>query len=595
MIAKRINIDKANDNPGRLGRYIADASHAGEKLLFAWHSGCQAETYDAALFEIEATQGLNTRCQGSKTYHLMISFRPEDEPSLTEENITSIEKAFAEALGFSDHQRVCGVHKNTNNLHLHIAYNMVHPERFTKHEPFRDFYRLSEVCREMEQRYNLAIDNGVTHEPGKRPRINQRAASMEAHSGEKSFQSFAIDHKDEIERALAESRSWSETHSALAKIGVKIVPRGNGLAVVSIDGRGAIKASALCRNIAKSRLAERLGQYSPPNQTSPQKKRYDREPIQPKDQVREALFHQYENLRAERQMRLQESRHEYLLGKKQIISLFSHQLKVIEARILPRKTKRKLVQLLYLEKRSTLADTSASYEEKILKIRKETPFNNWNGYLKWKANRGDEAALNVLRSRLQKSTIERADERSSDNMVETHAKANASIAQSEMQIATAGISWKYRSRLMAVTRMELLKAQEKINRSADACKPTIFSGTHYTIDNNGVVIFSLSSGGTIRDTGSKLYFSCDEATERAAVLYGLARFGKNILLKGNTIERKNGKRIDLPRSRTHQPLIARAQQNHQHSVRQLSELDVVRIGKRSKVFLQDNARSDLER
>ena len=148
---------------------------------------------------------------------------------------------------------------------------------------------------------------------------------------------------------------------------------------------------------------------------------------------------------------------------------------------------------------------------------------------------------------------------------------------------------------MAVTRMELLKAQEKIYRPTDASKPAIFSGTHYTIDNNGVVIFSLPSGGTIRDTGSKLYFSCDEATESAAVLYGLARFGKNILLKGNTIERKNGNGTDLPRSRNHKPFIALAQQNHQNSVRQLSELDVVRIGKRSKVFLQDNARSDLER
>jgi len=595
MIAKRINIDKANDNPRRLGRYIADASHAGEKLLFAWHSGCQVETYDAALFEIEATQGLNTRCQGSKTYHLMISFRPEDEPSLTKENITNIEKAFAEALGFGDHQRVCGVHKNTNNLHLHIAYNMIHPERFTKHEPFRDFYRLSEVCREMEQRYNLAVDNGVTHEPGIQPRINQRAASMEAHSGEKSFQSFAIDHKDEIESALVESSSWPDAHSALAKIGVKIVPRGNGLAVVSIDGRGAIKASALGRNLAKARLIQRFGNYSPPNQPAHQKNRYEREPIQPKNQVREALFHQYENLRAERQMRLQESRHEYFLQKKQILSLFSQQLKVIESRILPRKTKKKLVQLLYLEKRLTLADTRASYEEKIGKIREENPFNNWNGYLKWKANQGDEIALNVLRSRLPNSSIERADERTPENLAEKNAKANASIAQSEKQIATAGISGKYRSRLTALTRMELLKAQEKINRLADACKPAIFSGTHYTIDNNGVVIFSLSSGGTIRDTGSKLYFSCDNATERAAVLYGLARFGKNILLKGNTIERKNGKGTDLPRSRTHQPFIARAQQNHQNSVRQLSELDVVRIGKRSKMFLQDNACSDMER
>lgn len=215
--------------------------------------------------------------------------------------------------------------------------------------------------------------------------------------------------------------------------------------------------------------------------------------------------------------------------------------------------------------------------------------------MKWKANSGDEAALNVLRSRLQKSTTERADERTPENLAATHAKANASIAQSEKQIAVSGIPGKYRSRLMAVTRMELLKAQEEINRPTDACKPAIFLGTRHTIDNNGVVIFSLPSGGTIRDTGSKLYFSCDEATERAAVLYGLARFGKNIFLKGNTIERKNGKGTDLPRSRTHQPYIARAQPNHQNSVRQLSELDMVRIGKRSKMFLQDNARSDMER
>jgi hypothetical protein len=595
MIAKRINFEKGNDNSGRLGRYIADASHAGEKLLFAWHAGCQSETYEAALFEIEATQALNTRCQGSKTYHLMISFRPEDEPSLTQEKFITIEMAFAEALGFTDHQRVCGVHKNTNNLHLHIAYNMIHPERFTKHEPFRDFYRLSEVCREMEQQYNLTVDNGVTHEQEKQPRIHQRAASMEAHTGEKSFQSFAIDHKDEIERALADSRSWHDAHSSLAKIGVKIVPRGNGLAVVSIDGRGAIKASALGRDLSKSRLTQRLGKYSPPSQPVPQKKRYEREPIQPKTQAREALFHQYASLRNERQMRLQVSRQEYILEKKQTLSMFSHQLKTIESRILPRKTKRKLVQLINIEQRSTLAKLRISYEDTIQKIRKETPFNNWNGYLKWKANHGDETALNVLRSRLQNSTIERTDERKPENLMAAHAKSNASIAQSEKHIAAAGIVGKYRSRLMAVTRMELLKAQEEINRPTDACKPPIFSGTHHTIDNNGVVIFSLPSGGTIRDAGSKLYFSCDEATERAAVLYGLARFGKNILLKGNTIERNNNKRTALPRPRTHQPYAARAQQNHQHSMRQLSELDVVRIGKRSKMLLQDNARDNLER
>ncbi|MBM9616832.1 relaxase/mobilization nuclease domain-containing protein [Desulfobulbus rhabdoformis] len=595
MIAKRINIEKGNDNSCRLGRYIADASHDGEKLLFAWHEGCLSETYEAALIEIEATQGMNQRCQGSKTYHLMVSFRPEDEPRLSRENIITIEKAFADALGFSGHQRMCGVHKNTNNLHMHIAYNMIHPEGFTKHEPFRDYFRLSEVCREMENRYNLVIDNGITHDQNKQPKINQRAASMEAHTGEKSFQSFTIEHKDVIVKALTDSKSWHEVHTALAEIGVKIVKRGNGLAIASADGRGAIKASALRRDFSKNRLTQRLGDYAPPKRSVPQREGYQREPIQPKTPEREALFQQYRSLREKRQLRLRASQQEYRSTKTRAFSQFSYQLQTLEKRILPRKTKRKLTQMLHLERRATMAELHETYERKIQKIREEIPFNTWNGYLKWKAEQGDRTALDVLRSKKLNATLDRLDQGMQKNSPETFAQSTHSMALSEKQIAAAGISGKHRSRLLAVTRMELLKAQEKINQGTNPTRPLIFSGTQHTIDNNGVVIFSLPSGGTIRDTGSKLYFSCDETTEQAAVMYGLARFGKNIHLRGNSIERKNNKHTTLLRTRTHQPNIARAQQNHQHSLRKLSELDVVRLGKKSKMLLQDNARRDMER
>jgi hypothetical protein len=33
--------------------------------------------------------------------------------------------------------------------------------RFNIHEPFRDFYSLAKVCREMEQKYSLVVDNGM--------------------------------------------------------------------------------------------------------------------------------------------------------------------------------------------------------------------------------------------------------------------------------------------------------------------------------------------------------------------------------------------------------------------------------------------------
>ena len=62
MISKRIDRSKnSQGNFSALGNYARDASHKGEKCLFAWHEGCQAESYDIALQEIELTQALNTR------------------------------------------------------------------------------------------------------------------------------------------------------------------------------------------------------------------------------------------------------------------------------------------------------------------------------------------------------------------------------------------------------------------------------------------------------------------------------------------------------------------------------------------------------
>ena len=82
---------------------------------------------------------MRLRTTREKTYHLIVSFRPEDEAKLTPETLKEIELEFAKSLGFEEHQRHCGVHKNTHNLHMHVAYNMIHPEKLARHEPFRDF------------------------------------------------------------------------------------------------------------------------------------------------------------------------------------------------------------------------------------------------------------------------------------------------------------------------------------------------------------------------------------------------------------------------------------------------------------------------
>ena len=126
MISKRIDIEPENDHYADLALYIADAAHKGEKVLVRWCRGCLGgDNYADGIAEVLDVQRRNTRSKNAKTYHMLVSFRPEDEAKLTPALFKAMEERFAAALGYSEHQRHCGVHKNTANLHMHIAYNML--------------------------------------------------------------------------------------------------------------------------------------------------------------------------------------------------------------------------------------------------------------------------------------------------------------------------------------------------------------------------------------------------------------------------------------------------------------------------------------
>ncbi len=43
---------------------------------------------------------------------------------------------------------------------MHVAYNMIHPERHTRHEPLRDYDTRDRLCRRIEREYSLTVDNG---------------------------------------------------------------------------------------------------------------------------------------------------------------------------------------------------------------------------------------------------------------------------------------------------------------------------------------------------------------------------------------------------------------------------------------------------
>jgi hypothetical protein len=195
MISRHISIRPQNDHYRRLASYIAAIgayADQKEKPALTWCAGCQeGQDYAEGISEVEDTQALNTRARNNKTYHLVVSFRPEDAAKLTPEALREIEQRFAAALGLAEHPRHCAFHTDTQNPHVQVAYNLIHPEKLTRHEPFRDYSARDALCRELEKEYGLSVDNG--REQG-RAQSNERAVAVEAQRGEQSFVSYYWEH-----------------------------------------------------------------------------------------------------------------------------------------------------------------------------------------------------------------------------------------------------------------------------------------------------------------------------------------------------------------------------------------------------------------
>jgi Relaxase/Mobilisation nuclease domain len=83
--------------------------------------------------EISATQQLNTRAISDRTYHLLVSLRAGENPDA--QTLRVIEERFCKELGYAEHQRVSVVHHDTDNVHIHVAINKIHPRTLTLHNP----------------------------------------------------------------------------------------------------------------------------------------------------------------------------------------------------------------------------------------------------------------------------------------------------------------------------------------------------------------------------------------------------------------------------------------------------------------------------
>ena len=536
MIPKHIPREPENDNFRALALYAADAKigkEKGEKTLMSWHEGCMAEYYLDAMMEVEATQAMNTRTTKEKTYHLMVSFRPEDEAKLTPEIIKDIEKELAKAIGFSEHQRLCGVHKNTNNIHMHIAYNMINPQTFTRYEPFRDYPKLHEACRRLEKKYGLVVDKGIDGTIAKTDtKKHVIAETIEAQTGQQAFYNFVIAHKQSIMDFTKTASSWIEIHEEFLKMGMAVKPKGSGLIIQDRFGKHGIKASDIDRSLSKLQMEKTFGPYIEATKEQltniKAKAKYVAAPLHRHGKSHE-LYAQFQAEMERRKEALNAAKQREAQAYNSIANKFETQRKNIEKYPMLASHRRQLLQEIKAKEEAEVAANRIKLTEERTEIRKEIPYTSWTKFLQHHAALGDETALDILRSKKLKPEL------SADSSNETYlaeldiTKLKITKQSKERQAAvlsSLGINPKHKRALVAVIKMQELAAKETDLKTDDI---------KHRIDINGTVIFTLKTGGTIRDTGKEVYFSpYDNQAVTLGEKYAKLKWGRNVVIEGNT-------------------------------------------------------------
>jgi hypothetical protein len=271
---------------GKLIAYLVDTQGKGTRVGEVRITNCVSTELAWAVREVSATQGLNARAKSDRTYHLLISMRSGENPD--PETLQKIEGRFCRELGFDEHQRISVVHRDTDNLHIHVAINKIHPQKLTLHDPIQDYKTRSKLAAVLENELGLARDR---HE-----RAARKGHDMEAKTGLESFETWLR----ERAQHLVDATSWAELHGIASAYGVTLKLRANGFVFGDEEQGIFVKASAVHRLLSRAELEKRLGTFIDRDgiqiAEKERKERYEKRPVF-KKYNQSVLWRQYQTQR----------------------------------------------------------------------------------------------------------------------------------------------------------------------------------------------------------------------------------------------------------------------------------------------------------
>lgn len=600
MIVRHFPMKKARlSSFSDLIEYLTNTQNKQERVGKISISNCNSVDPVWAAHEVRATQFQNQRAKGDKTWHMLISFAPGEYPS--EEVLKTIEDRIVASIGFKEHQRISVVHHDTDNLHVHIAINKIHPESFNLIEPYKAYKTLANVATELELEFGLQITN---HQPCK-GRSENLADDMEQHAGIESLMNWMKRH---CSAQIDTATSWEEVHSILAQNSLQIRIRANGF--VFCDDKGLmVKASSVSRSFSKKNLESRLGEFMP---------------VFSRDEVNSQNVYRYEPLGS--QAASSELYARYRQEREQSKTIVTEKLnKLREARIrLIDKTKKrgrikrtalKLMTISRHEKKYLYQQISKTLQQDIFQIQKNYSRERnrlgegnkrytWIDWLKHMAEQGDNDALNLLRYRNRKN------------------KGNYSLSGTAPNISSTDSEW-----IDSITKegTEIYK-QDKTVIKNDGKEIKITKGASIAGLKKAIEMAQQQYGDCIQVNGSQLF--------KKIILHIVLQNDISITFADSNMEAQRQKLTLKPEKNHEQPNRCRSNDRRRSdgsneiigtiirkrrgrsntrakpdafstrqspptqssdSLRKLSQLHLVQFAGRSEMLLQDHAHDKLER
>ena len=287
MIGKKTpNPKKSGSKAGRvagLTNYITapENENSLEKCVHSEADNFLTEDLQSQQIEMIA---LSTTAVRSKDPidHYVLSWQEGETPTI--EQAREAVQITMKHLGLEGHQVIWGLHDDTENVHIHIAVNRVHPETLKVVEINKGFqnnaiqqaaaiveklqgWKTHDKARfKTDELGHLITDNKnrpkVFEKPGKQQEPSGPAKDKEIQTGEKSAQRIGIETAAPI---IATATSWADLHTKMQAAGMEYRRDGSG-AKIFVGDVGVKASDVVDRKNNFGALQKRFGIYQPANE-----------------------------------------------------------------------------------------------------------------------------------------------------------------------------------------------------------------------------------------------------------------------------------------------------------------------------------------